>query len=275
MLRATHCNRTNTPFFSIVAAKSALFGTMRHGLFEETMKEQDFSMESATQVVRKLVKENAEGLLSCNVSSREAVDEVIKVLPQLQRFANEYTEFGQVRGPRHIGQAAVLESQGSAVSTQFIARAAEAIEEPVISPELGLHGHVDMLVQALTCKADLSCGQQTSTSLMGIELKTGHNQRPQNAHMAQLALYILMMQTRYGSIGSTSKAIGAAESGVLLYMNNEAIRAVQIAPMLSEMKSLIGQRNVLAVEQLRALRPRGIQLTYEEEDNQLPERTAR
>jgi len=246
---------------------------MRHGLFEETMKEHDFSLETATRLVDKLVKENAEGLLSCNVSSREAVDEVIKVLPQLQRFANEYTEFGQVKGPRNLGQAASLESQGAAVSTRFIAKAAEAIEEPVISPELGLKGNVDMLVQALTGTPTMdlsSSGEkqlQTSTALMGIELKTGHNQRPQNAHMAQLALYILMMQSRYGTIGSRSNALGAAESGVLLYMNNEAIRAVQIAPMLSEMKSLIGQRNVVAIEQLRASRPRGMQLTYEGDDH--------
>ena len=245
---------------------------MRHGLFEETMKEHDFSLETASRLVDKLVKENAEGLLSCNVSSREAVDEVIKVLPQLQRFANEYTEFGQVKGPRSIGQAASLESQDAAAPTRFIAKAAEAIEEPVISPELGLKGNVDMLVQALTGTATMdpsSSGEQlqTSTALMGIELKTGHNQRPQNEHMAQLALYILMMQSRYGTIGSTSNALGAAESGVLLYMNNEAIRAVQIAPMLSEMKSLIGQRNVVAIEQLRASRPRGMQLTYEDDDH--------
>ena len=167
-----------------------------------------------------------------------------------------------------MDQAVFLESQGATAPSRFIAKAAEAIEEPLISPELGLKGNVDMLVQALTCTSNQGgVGQQTSVSLMGVELKTGHNQKPQNAHMAQLALYTLLMQTRYGSIGlnRASGDLVADRSGVLLYMNNEAIHAIQIAPMLSEMKSLIGQRNVVAIEQLRASRPRGIQLIYEDD----------
>jgi DNA replication factor Dna2 len=229
------------------------------------MKEQDFAVEPTIAHIRKIVKQNAEGLLSCNALSREAEQEILKFLPQLQRFANEYTEFGQVRGPRNLGQSALLESHGTVLPTQFIAKSAEAIEEPVISPELGLKGNVDMLVNAVTVKLDPQLGQQTATSIMGVELKTGHNQRPQNVHIAQLALYVVMLQTRYGTARSNSNESSAAEDGLLLYMNNEAVRAVHIAPMLSEIKSLIGMRNVVAIESLRAARPRGIRLSYEED----------
>jgi DNA replication factor Dna2 len=238
---------------------------MRHSLFEATMKEQDFAVEPTIAHIRKIVKQNAEGLLSCNALSREAEQEILKFLPQLQRFANEYTEFGQVRGPRSLGQSALLESHGTVLPTQFIAKSAEAIEEPVISPELGLKGNVDMLVNAVTVKLDPQLGQQTATSIMGVELKTGHNQRPQNVHIAQLALYVVMLQTRYGTARSKSNESSAAGDGLLLYMNNEAVRAVHIAPMLSEIKSLIGMRNVVAIESLRAARPRGIRLLYEED----------
>lgn len=239
---------------------------MRHSLFEETMKEQDFTVEPAIEHIRKIVKKNAEGLLSCNVSSREAEQEILKFLPQLQRFANEYTEFGLVKGPRNLSQCAKLESQGTALPTQFIAKSAQAIEEPVISPELGLKGNVDMLVKALTAKLDPQLGKQTSTSIMSVELKTGHNQRPQNVHIAQLALYVVMLQTRHGTAGSKLNESSAADSGLLLYMNNEAVRAVHIAPMLSEIKSLIGMRNVVAIESIRASRPRGVRLSYEADD---------
>jgi hypothetical protein len=54
-------------------------------------------------------------------------------------------------------------------------------------------------------------------------------------------------------------------SGMLLYMNSEAVRAVHVAPLMGEIKSLIGQRNVVASELLRASRPRGIVLSYENE----------
>jgi hypothetical protein len=72
------------------------------------------------------------------------------------------------------------------------------------------------------------------------------------------------LQTRYGSNESHDNKIKcAAKSGMLLYMNNEMIRAIHIAPLLSEIKSLIGMRNVVAIETIRSLRPRGFRLFHE------------
>lgn len=238
---------------------------MRHSLFEETMKEQDFTVKSAIAHIRKIVKQSSEGLLSCDVPSREAEKEILKFLPQLQRFANDYTEFGHVIKPRTLSHSAVFESHGNASHTQFVAKSVEAIEEPFICPELGLKGNVDMLVHAVTAKLDPLLGQLTATSTMSVELKTGHHQHPHNVHIAQLALYVVMLQTRYGRADSKSDEGSAADSGLLLYINNEAVRAVHIVPMLSEIKSLIGMRNVFAIESNRASRPRGIRLSYEED----------
>jgi DNA replication ATP-dependent helicase Dna2 len=249
-------------------SKSALFGTMRHDLFEETMRNQEFSMQSMSLYIANIVKRNAEGLVCCGISSDEAENELRKVVPQLQHFANKYTEFGQIRGVRDISQSTALESQGSDPQTQFIAKMAEAVEEPIISPELGLKGNIDMIVRAET--ANFGLEQQGSTlSFMSLELKTGHNQQPQIAHIAQLVFYILMMQTRHGkkrSVSTSPLHLAAAESGLLLYMNNDAVKAVHIVPHISEIKSLIGQRNVIATEQFRATRPRGIELKYDEDE---------
>lgn len=237
---------------------------MRHALFEATMKAKDFSNDAALAHVKSIVRDNAESLLACNISTREAEKEIVKFLPQLRRFANEYTEFGSGVESKD----AYLESHGGAQSSHFIAKSVEAVEEPVISPELGLKGNVDMLVNAITSTSNQI---QHSPSLMGIELKTGHHQNAQNIHVAQLALYVIMLQTRYGVNDLNNNNMNtnsAMKSGVLLYMNNDSIRAIRIAPIISEIKSLIGMRNLVAIETIHAQRPRGIRLSYEGNDSE-------
>jgi len=238
---------------------------MRHELFEETMREGDFSIESTKKFLDTIVRRNAEGLLACGVSSAEAKREVIKFLPQLQKFAKDFTDFGSQTGRKSVDQLATLEGHGAPSAVRFVANAVDAIEEPVISPELGLKGNVDIVVKATTLNSAVHAARP-STSIMSVELKTGHNQRTQNAHMAQLALYMLMLQARNGSeVHPDNRAFGASESAILLYMNSESLRAVHVAPLMNEIKSLIGQRNVVASEASRASRPRGVVLSYESE----------
>jgi hypothetical protein len=246
-------------------AKAALDGTMRHSLFEATMKTKDFSNMAAIAHVKSIVRDNAESLLACNVSTREAEKEILKFLPQLQRFANEYTDFGS--GTKSKIPHGHLESHGAATSSNFIAKSVEAVEEPVISPELGLKGNVDILVTAITTASNQSL---QSPSLIGIELKTGHHQTAQNIHVAQLALYVIMLQSRFGAndFQNDKDKICATKSGVLLYMNNDSIRAIHIAPLISEIKSLIGMRNLVAIETITAQRPRGVSLSYEANDTE-------
>jgi hypothetical protein len=238
---------------------------MRHSLFEEAMRAKDFTLESATLQIQTIVRQNAEGLLACKTSSREAEQELLRFLPQLQRFAKDYTEFGGTNGSsQHRNQATLLDNyRANVVPTTFVAKSAEAIEEPIISPELGLKGTVDMLVKAVTSTSNTSANKQPS--IMGIELKTCHHQQAQNIHIAQLALYVVMLQARYGTRGKTpdDEITAAAENGLLLYINNDAIRAVPIAPIISEIKSLIGMRNLVAIESVCSTRPRGVRLSYE------------
>jgi DNA replication factor Dna2 len=253
-------------------AKAALFGTMRHAVFEETMKVKKFTIDDAMVHIRNVIHQNAEGLLSSNVSSREAEEEMLRFVPQLQNFANTYTDFGDDRVPCNSGRGrlAPLESHGTGVPIKFVARSVHAVEEPMISPELGLKGNVDMLVNALTADGDAKAMfNKTTASIMGVELKTGHNQKTQNAHVAQLALYVMMLQTLHSGKGTSTPSPDSdvAESGLLLYMSNEAVRAVHVAPVLAEIKSLISMRNIAAIESARSLRPRGVRLSYEQDRN--------
>lgn len=101
----------------------------------------------------------------------------------------------------------------------------------------------------------------------------GHHQSTQNLHMAQVLLYGLLLRSTRGLAAATPmtdglgaldgggdalKDIGAANSGVLLYLNHKFYQAVHILPFLSDTRSLIGQRNVATAKMERSLEPRGI-----------------
>jgi hypothetical protein len=172
----------------------------------------------------------------------------------------------------------VVEGHGAQTDIRFLARSVYSIEEPVISHELALKGNVDAILETTTETLDNKkitqnhlqpIGSQQH-SLMSLELKTGHNQKTQHAHMAQLALYTLMLQIRHGTRLQPSTISGpgvpdvASTGGILLYLNHESLASVHVAPLLHEIKSLIGQRNVVASELVRASRPRGIALSYDD-----------
>ncbi len=153
-------------------------------------------------------------------------------------------------------------------------------------PELGLKGNVDATVMArmrplspskITSHGDLQ------DSLLPVELKTGHVQNPTHNHLAQLSIYTMMLRARQGSCNSfvqsrlqnmsnklekvcDVEAVGAASSGMLLYLNHESYCARHVKPTLNDVKTLMGQRNKLASNAIRASRPRGITIKYEADE---------
>jgi hypothetical protein len=206
----------------------------------------------------------------------------LQVVTKIQRFANQYTTLNPTKNVDSIAKSARggrLKGNAMQPDMHFLAHSVQATEEAVVCPELGMKGNLDVTVRATT--STLPHGNITAgppqTSLMSIELKTGHNQNPQSAHMAQLALYTMMLRVRRGpSRPSTTPSsqplnreatLGAGESGMLLYLNHENYRASHVSPMLNEIKSLIGQRNLVASELERVSSPRGVILSYEDENN--------
>lgn len=246
-----------------LTAEASLFGTMRHELLEEALRQKDFSIDTIMETAAGLIREHAPALLACGASSSKAETELLKFIPQMQQFAAEYTELD--RQDKEMPKGAVLLDHCNRPTVTFLAKAVEGIEEPAISPELGLKGNVDMILNVLTT----GLSSPPRMSLFGVELKTGHMQKTQRAHLAQLLLYILMMQTRHGVEVSAKKSNKyCSHQGILLYMNNESIRTVHIIPMIAELKSLIGQRNMVAVDQTRTKRPRGVSLVANNDEPQ-------
>ena len=70
-----------------LSAKSAFVGTLRHDLFERFVREKDSSRRSAALFTREIIRNNADALVGCGITDRgEAFSEVIKTLPQIQRY---------------------------------------------------------------------------------------------------------------------------------------------------------------------------------------------
>ncbi len=79
------------------------------------------------------------------------------------------------------------------------------VEEKVWSPMYGLKGNVDATVQVR-----LKDGTEEETLTVPFELKTGKHANP--SHMAQTALYTLLLSDRYGSCLIWSEATAAHEN---------------------------------------------------------------
>ncbi len=268
-----------------LTSKSALIGTLRHALFGVCMKERNFEKGFVVRQTKKIVRENADAMLGCGVTTADAEKQLIDTLPILLDFVKQHTTFMSPATDSLFPNTYVHGHVGGDKGVRFVAHATYSIEEPVVSPELALKGYVDAVLET-TIDVPVNENdpfQLTITglkhSLMALELKTGHNQASQHTHMGQLSLYTLMLQGRYGVRLSSSQTRskqtsankckpdpeGAASGGLLLYLNEQSSKATHVAPEFDEFKSLIGQRNIIAAELVKSSRPRGVLLRYEED----------
>jgi hypothetical protein len=242
------------------------------------LEKSDFSLASAETFAKDIIRRNAEKLLAGSVTDGEAFKEILQTMPQLQSFSstmlpntnisrpsssNKATMSHQSRLPynnsQYNGQSHAIKgaTYGRDASIRF--EQVHMLEESTVSPELGLKGSIDVTMMASI--------DQKSPAIVGIEFKTGHKQTAQPSHVAQLNMYTLMLRGKYGTASSSTAlhnthahatARGASYSGVLLYLNDKGQTLYNVSPSLGEIKSLIGQRNLLAAYTTAALQPRGV-----------------
>jgi hypothetical protein len=254
--------------------KSALIGKMRHDFFERCLIHNNFTKAFAQQEVPHIVREHGDHLIGAGLLDEKAIVlEVIRMLPNIQRFAATYTIFmdGNGRGK--------LNAVGNSPAIDICTERIEGTEEFIVSTELGIKGFIDTTARVTAFEPTSNLRDNTENAhqsyIMGIELKTGHNQTPQNAHMAQLALYSMALRTRYGSSEAISKdrekskaGSRAGKGGMLLYLNSENVNAVHVLPKTGELKSLLSHRNYVATELRRATAPRGVLLEYSDDSKE-------
>ena len=251
-----------------LSSYAAVIGTMRHELFEKCLQESNFSSEIARLHAKTIVRKHADLLLGCEkYDDKEACAHLLRIIPEIQRFAKTYINFGQ----QNQSSGSLLQGNGFQHDIWLRADSLQATEESVIAPELGLKGNIDATLRVTTgssqLKSQTDSSSFTSQAILGVELKTGHNQNTQNAHLAQLALYSIMLRVCHGSYMKNqtydANEIGALHGGMLLYLNHESHRASYTSSTVGETKSLIIHRNLLTVDIIKSAKPRGI-IQYEE-----------
>ncbi len=240
---------------------------MRHALFEKCLLQNNFTMEFAKVEASHIVRDHGDQLIGGSLlNEKQITSEVVKMLPNIRRFAATYTNFTT------NNCCGKLIGEGFSPDVEVMANKVHGTEEFAISSELGIKGFIDASVEVTTKSPNgiqsFMKNHSNTKSLMGIELKTGHSQTPRPAHMAQLALYTLALRTRYGSIPSKNKTLGddldgASYGGMLLYLNQDSFNAVHVAPSINELKTLLSQRNDISSDLKRVAAPRGVSIEYD------------
>ncbi len=162
-----------------------LYGTLLHELFQEAMKANRWDSTFLSDTIETLLPSHLETILEIN-STCEAVKEHLgSKLPELQAWAKVFV--------RAEPQAeAVVRERNGRQSTMSINKLLD-VEEHVWSPMYGLKGNIDATVQ-VTMRDE--SGERTLT--VPFEVKTGKNSS-NAAHIAQTALYNLLLSNRYGT----------------------------------------------------------------------------
>ena len=161
-----------------------LYGTLLHELFQEAMKANQWDSVFLFETIEKLMPSHLETILEISSTCEAVKEHLSSKLPELQAWAKIFV--------RADPQAdAIVRERNGRQSTMSINKLLD-VEEHVWSPMYGLKGNIDATVQ-VTMRDDQ--GERTLT--VPFEVKTGKNSS-NAAHIAQTALYNLLLSDRYG-----------------------------------------------------------------------------
>jgi DNA replication ATP-dependent helicase Dna2 len=161
-----------------------LYGTLLHELFQEALKANQWDSAFLVDTIDKLLPSKFETILEINSTCDEVKEHLNSKLPELQAWAKIFIR----AEPR---PDAVVHERNGRQSIMSINKLLD-VEEHVWSPMYGLKGNIDATVQ-VTMKDHQ--GERTLT--VPFEVKTGKNSS-NTAHVAQTALYNLLLSNRYG-----------------------------------------------------------------------------
>lgn len=219
---------------------AAITGTMLHELFQGVIAEgvDAADLEVIAMNACMITQRNSEQLHAAGVTTKD-------VLEKMQRHYHPIADWTQTflapdRRPMPVDFGARSGPDGFRVE-----RVAD-IEESVHSARLGLKGQVDATLYGQVMPAPpgqaARQGRRGAAApgprnmVMPLEFKTGKPKHDE--HRAQVILYSLMLQERYGA--------AAPPDGVLLYSNPPSMRGVR--PSRGDVIALMCRRNLLATK---------------------------
>lgn len=165
------------------ANAAMLYGTLLHELFQEALKANKWDSIFLLETIDKILPSKFETILEINSTCEEVKEHMSSKLPEMQAWAEMFVR----SQPR---DDAVVRERNGRHSVMSVNKLLD-VEEHVWSPMYGLKGNIDATVQ-VTMRDDE--GKRTLT--VPFEVKTGKN-TSNAAHVAQTALYNLLLSNRY------------------------------------------------------------------------------
>lgn len=228
------------------ASAPLVYGTMLHEIFQEALLANQWDLPFLSQLIDKITEKHVEELYTIKVGLASAKEHLQSKMMELSYWAKSFVSSQPNvcisihicrRFTKMLQDDAVVEDRNGKKAIMAVTKLLD-VEEHVWSPMYGLKGNIDATVEVA-----LTDGKHSRTLTVPFEVKTGRN--ASSSHMAQTALYTLLLSDRYD--------IDIAY-GVLYYM--ETSRTMRIPAVRHELRHMIMQRNQLA----GYIRERSVQL---------------
>ncbi|KAG5980101.1 hypothetical protein E4U55_004396 [Claviceps digitariae] len=212
------------------ASPPLVYGTMLHEIFQEALLMNKWDIPFLSSVIDRICDKHVEDLYTIKVGLPSAKEHLLSKMTELSYWAKTFVS------PQPRADA-VVEDRNGKKANMAITKLLD-VEEHVWSPMYGLKGNIDATVEVT-----MSDGKQSRKLTVPFEVKTGKHAN--SNHMAQTALYTLLLSDRYD--------IDIAY-GILYYM--ETSKTMRIPAIQHELRHMILQRNQLACY----IRERSVQL---------------
>ncbi|KAF4487884.1 DNA replication ATP-dependent helicase Dna2 [Fusarium agapanthi] len=207
-----------------------IYGTMLHEIFQEALLANKWDLPFLCAVIDRITEKHVEDLYTIKVGIPSAREHLQSKMTELSYWAGAFVS----SRPK---EDAVVEDRNGKKAKMAVTKLLD-VEEHVWSPMYGLKGNIDATVEVA-----MQDGNDVRTLTVPFEVKTGKHAN--SNHMAQTALYTLLLSDRYDI---------EIAYGILYYM--ETSKTMRIPAIRHELRHMIMQRNQLACY----VRERSVQL---------------
>lgn len=207
-----------------------IYGTMLHEIFQEALLANQWDLPFLCSVIERITEKHVEDLYTIKVGIPSAREHLQSKMTELSYWAGSFVS-------SQAKHDAVVEDRNGKKANMAVTKLLD-VEEHVWSPMYGLKGNIDATVEVA-----MQDGKNVRTLTVPFEVKTGKHAN--SNHMAQTALYTLLLSDRYDI---------EIAYGILYYM--ETSKTMRIPAIRHELRHMIMQRNQLACY----VRERSVQL---------------
>ncbi|KAL2692172.1 hypothetical protein Neosp_002578 [[Neocosmospora] mangrovei] len=207
-----------------------IYGTMLHEIFQEALLANKWDLPFLCSVIDRITDKHVEDLYTIKVGLASAREHLQSKMNELSYWAGAFVSSQPT-------EDAVIEDRNGKKANMAVTKLLD-VEEHVWSPMYGLKGNIDATVEVA-----MQDGKDFKTLTVPFEVKTGKHAN--SNHMAQTALYTLLLSDRYDI---------EIAYGILYYM--ETSKTMRIPAIRHELRHMIMQRNQLACY----VRERSVQL---------------